>query len=115
VHELPSEAPNKEEHCHLGRSKLYINNHIYQPHSTKTKPTLPNKINSTEALNRCQSCQNYNQSLKICVQNINGLNPDDVVDLRSRIEKYDLAMFCETWLKETIDNMIKWRNYMQVL
>jgi len=55
------------------------------------------------------------QSLKICVRNINGLNPDDIVDLRSRIEKYDLAMICETWLNETIDYTIKWRNYMQVL
>jgi len=53
--------------------------------------------------------------LKICVRNINGLNPDDIVDLRSRIEKYDSAMFCEAWLKETIDYTIKWRNYMQVL
>jgi len=54
------------------------------------------------------------QSLKICVWNINGLNPDDIVDLRSRIEKYDLAMIRETWLKETI--MIDYRrNYMQVL
>jgi len=92
--------------------KLYINNHIYQ---LKTKPTLPNKINNTEAWDRCQSCQNYSQSLKICVQNINGLNPVDIVDLQSRIEKYDLAMCCDTWLKETIDYTIKWRNYMQVL
>ena len=53
--------------------------------------------------------------LKICVRNINGLNPDDIVDLLSHIEKYDLAIFCEAWLKETIDYTIKWRNYMQVL
>ena len=64
------------------KGKLYINNHVYQ---LKTKPTLPNKINSTEAWNRCQSCQNYNQSVKICVWKINGLNPDDIVDLRSCI------------------------------
>jgi len=38
--------------------------------------------------------------LEICVRNINGLNPDDIVDLRSCIEKSDLAIFCETWLKE---------------
>jgi len=40
-------------------------------------------------------------------QIINGLNPDDIVDLRSCIEKYDLAMFCDTWLKETIGYTIK--------
>jgi len=64
------------------KGKLYINNHVYQ---LKTKPTLPNKINSTESWDRCQSCQNSNQSLKICVWNINGLNPDDIVNLRSCI------------------------------
>jgi len=91
--------PNKRSTAIWKKGKLYINNHTYQ---LKTKPTLPNKINSTEAWDRCQSCQNI-QSLKICVRNINGLNPDDIVDLQSHIEKYDLAKICETWLKETIN------------
>jgi len=55
---------------------MHIDNYIYQPHSAMTKPRLPKP-----------ELQIYNQSLKICVWNINSLHPDKIVDLQSHIKK----------------------------
>jgi len=66
----------KRSTCHLEKGKLYIDNYLYKPHSAMTKPGLPKP-----------ELQIYNQSVKICVWNINGLNPDKIVDLQSHIEK----------------------------
>ena len=43
--------------------------------------------------------------------NINGLNATKICGLQRYIRKYDITMLCETWLKESPDYNIEYKNY----